>query len=306
MRLRGPAVLLGFVVALTFAASAFLAIRIAVREIAPGQLALLRFATAAAVFGLLATVRRPIVPPARDLAWMAVAGVSGVSLYNWALNTGQQTVSAGVASLLVNTVPIWTGLGAMLFLGERIGPRGWLGTMLSFVGIGLIVWGRGANGVDFSVLFVLLAATVQAVYFLATRSLVGRYSPYDVTAWVIWFGFFFLLPFAFGFVEAVSGASRTSLWLVVYLGVGPGALNYLLWSWLLRNTGAGKATRALYAVPVLAIILEGFVLAEYPPGIVLLGGAIAVGGVALGSVVRHRRPIGTETESTRPAKGAAL
>jgi drug/metabolite transporter (DMT)-like permease len=58
-------------------------------------------------------------------------GLLGIALYNALLNTGEQTVSAGAASFIVNTLPIFTALLAQSFLHERFNRWGWLGSLVS-------------------------------------------------------------------------------------------------------------------------------------------------------------------------------
>ena len=66
-----------------------------------------------------------------------------MALYTALLNMGEKTVSAGAASFIINTNPIMTAGLAMLVLGERFSVRAWIGTTLSFAGIGLIALGEG-------------------------------------------------------------------------------------------------------------------------------------------------------------------
>ena len=54
-----------------------------------------------------------------DALRFLLCGFLGIALYNALLNTGEQTVSAGAASFIVNTLPIFTALLAAVFLGER-------------------------------------------------------------------------------------------------------------------------------------------------------------------------------------------
>ena len=42
-------------------------------------------------------------------------GLLGFAFYNIALNIGEQTIAAGPAALLIQTVPIWTALAATVF-----------------------------------------------------------------------------------------------------------------------------------------------------------------------------------------------
>jgi drug/metabolite transporter (DMT)-like permease len=68
----------------------------------------LRFAIAAIPAALFLGVMRPAWPSLADFLRLAVGGVLFVGLYTALLNMGEMTVSAGVASFIINTNPIIT------------------------------------------------------------------------------------------------------------------------------------------------------------------------------------------------------
>jgi drug/metabolite transporter (DMT)-like permease len=122
-------------------ASAFVAIRYAVRAFPPASLALLRFAVASVTLALITLPTGRVSlrgMPRRDVLVFLVIGLFAIAIYHPALNAGERTVSAGAASLLINTGPIWTALIATAFLGERLGVKGWIGTALAFLGAVII------------------------------------------------------------------------------------------------------------------------------------------------------------------------
>lgn len=59
-------------------------------------------------------VRMPL-PARRDAPVIALLGVVGITTYSLALNCGETHVAAVAASLIVGTVPIWTGLALIAF-----------------------------------------------------------------------------------------------------------------------------------------------------------------------------------------------
>jgi drug/metabolite transporter (DMT)-like permease len=62
-----------------------------------------------------------------------------------ALNHGQLSASAGIASLIVASIPLFTSLLAVAFLGERLGVGGWSGIAVGFCGVALITFGEGSG-----------------------------------------------------------------------------------------------------------------------------------------------------------------
>lgn len=136
-------VLLALGLTIFFWASAFAGIRVGLESYSPSHVALLRFLVASAALAVYAAVRRMRLPELSDLPAVMLSGFLAFTVYHVALNYGEVTVSAGSASLLVNTAPIFTALFAAAFLGERVGTLGWAGMGVSFFGAALISFGEG-------------------------------------------------------------------------------------------------------------------------------------------------------------------
>jgi drug/metabolite transporter (DMT)-like permease len=232
--------------------------------------------------GFFALVTRAGLPQAEDFPMIAVSGIVGISLYNAALNTGELTISAGAASFIVNTVPIFTALLAFFFLHECLNMWGWIGIVISFVGVTLLAVGEERN-FHFSAgaAFVVAAAVLQALYFVFQKRLLTRYRPLQLSTYVVWAGTLFLLPFAPSAFATAAHAPLGALLSAVYLGVLPGAVAYVAWNYALARYSAARAAGFLYLVPPIATVIGFIWLKESPSNIGLIGGVIALIGVAV-------------------------
>lgn len=137
-----PGSLLALGTTLLLWASAFAGIRAGLSGYSPGHLALLRFIVASLALAIYAVATRMKMPQKGDWPGIALTGWLGISGYNLALNYGETSLTAGVASFMVNTGPIFTALLAMTFLGERLRGWGWLGIAVSFGGVSLIAFAK--------------------------------------------------------------------------------------------------------------------------------------------------------------------
>lgn len=280
-------------------ASGFAGIRLAGRAFPPASLALVRFTIASATLALAwgwrtrrrrlaAAAATEVAPPRRpaptrgEWARLALAGFLTITLYSTALNAGSRTVTAGVACLLVNLGPIFTAIGARIFLHERLGWKGWAGMLLAFAGVLLVARGMGSGfhwGGDAEL--VILAAVAQAAWFAISKPLLARFDAFETTCRTVWLGVLFLLPFAPEAVHAFRAAPADAIGAIVYLGVFPGALGYLTWTYVLSRLPASRAASLLYLVPPIAFTIAWLALGEKPTAMSLLGGIPIVAGVAL-------------------------
>jgi drug/metabolite transporter (DMT)-like permease len=270
-------------------ASAFAGIRASLVAYTPGQVALLRFLVASAVLTVYAAIARMPLPKKQDLSAIAILGFLGITAYHLLLNYGEVTVTAGAASLLVNTAPIFTALLAIAFLKERLSLRRWVGIAVSFTGVVLITGGEAKGlSVDWGALLILLSAVCISVWMILQKPYLKKYSPVQLTTYIIWVGTIFLLPFLPSLIKAVPTAPLSATIAAVYLGIFPSAIAYATWAYVLAQIPASRAATLLYFVPVLAIIVAWVWLQEVPTVLSLIGGAIVLSGIVL--VNTRRQP----------------
>lgn len=268
-------------------ASSFPAIRAGLAGFGPAEMAALRFALAGGPAALFLIATRAKLPELGDIWRFLVGGVIFIAAYALLLNFGQRVVPAGPAAFIINTNPIMTAVLAMMILGERFSLTAWVGTALSFAGIGVIALGKGLDvEIGISVLLILGAAFCNAITTVLQKPLFARYKPLHVAAWNMAIGGFVLLPFLPSAIEQAKAAPSVSFWSVVYLAVVPSLIAYGTWAITLSRLPAARASNFQYAVPPMAMLIGFFWLGEIPTVFGLIGGAMALAGVVVVNLKR--------------------
>ncbi len=269
-------------------ASAFAGIRAGLEGYSPGHLALLRFLVASGLLAIYAVVTRMSLPAWRDLPAVLVGGFLGFTVYHVGLSFGEVTVESGPASVLIASVPVFTAILAVVFLRERLGTLGWIGTSLSFFGVVLISTGEaGTFALEPGALPILLAAISEAMFFVFQKPYLDKYGSLRFTTYAIWGGTLFMLVFAPGLAAAVVEAPIAATVSVVYLGIFPTVIAYLALAYAFARMPASNAVSFLYLVPALAFLIAWLWLGEVPTLLSTVGGVVVLAGVI---IVNSRRP----------------
>lgn len=260
-------------------ASAFVGIRYVMEVFTAGGLALSRyFVASVAVIVPFVLVKNKKMPQLKDLILFALLGFFGFFSYNVLLNEGEKTVSAGLANFIVAQLPIIVAILAMIFFKERINRYGVLGFIISLSGILVILLSSEHDAQHTGILLVYGATLAGAIYSCMQKKLLSRYHPIEVVSYCMWLGTLALMLYLPEALSKITIVDWSHLLVIIYMGVFPGAIAYLLWGYAFKYIKATAASSALYMVPIFTLILAAVFLAEAPNLWAVIGGIIAVAG----------------------------
>lgn len=199
-------------------------------------------------------------------------------------------MGSGLAALIVGLQPVLTAIWVSRVDGGQVARVQWLGLLLGFGGLVLVIWRKLMAGTEVSVftlsatVFALLAITVGTLY--QKRHLRAT----DVrTANAIQLGAALLVTLPLTFLETEPMVWNASLigamaWAVLGLTLGGSSLLYLL----IQRGAATSVTSLMYLVPPTTAIMAWFLFDELITAVTLIGTALTAVGVAL--VVRQPKP----------------
>lgn len=258
-----------------------------------GHLVLFRFIVASSVFLLYALLTRSTfkLPRKEDLLRIFILGIIGITVYHLGVTFGQKTVTAGTASMIIGSAPIFTTLIAIFILKEKMEWFGWVGLFVGFIGITLITAGSTGSAFVLSkgIIYVFIAAIASAVFFVYQKPLFKRYHPIELTAYFTWAGTLPMLVFLPGLWDNIQSVPWQANVSAIYVGVFPAAIAYALWAIASSRGNMTTLSSMLYLEPVFAVLIAWIWLNELPSGLSLLGGFIAVSSVAIVNIVGHQK-----------------
>ncbi len=271
----------------------FVVMKLGLQDIGPMLLGALRFALAALPFLLLVPFPR--------LPWPWVAGyglAQGLGQFGFLFLGLQLGMTAGMASVVMQTQAFFTLLLAAPLLGEHARASQWLGLGVALGGLALIAAAHGdAPGQMTLAGFVL---TLSAAFMWAVSNLVARQASrradYEPFPFVVWSSVFPVAPFlvlalwmdgAATVWQQVSGLGLRTLAAVLFLAWFATLLAYTLWTRLLQRHPAGRVTPFSLLVPVVGLWAAWTFFGEWPTqpqwlgtGLVLLGLVVNQAGSA--------------------------
>ena len=270
-------------------AFAFPFIKIGLNELSFANLTIMRFFVVCIVLITILALqpRRFSKLHKKDVIPIFILGFFGVMVYHLGLNYGEQYVSPGAASLIIATIPVFIVILAIVFLNEKITLKKLLGIVVALCGVLIIsIWGSQDASIEknyiYAALAVLIAAVMGALYTVAGKKLLDRYTALSLTVYAMLLGSLGLIPFlSTSLLDEVVAMSIDSWIAVIFLGVCSTVIGYVLWYVALEIKTASEVSVYLYAIPVLSTIISYFWFGDEITMLFVFGGVLVITGLII-------------------------
>lgn len=259
----------------------FVVIHIGIGDFPPLLFSALRFTLAAVP--LIFFVRKPDVPWSIILGIGGMLGVVKFSLLFIGMDMG---LSAGLASLVLQTQAFFTIILAALLLGERPTGGQLAGMFVAFSGIALVA---STVGGDLSALGFALAIAA-ALAWACSNLIMKKAGPVDMLSLMVWVSVIppiplFALSFMFEGQEAITVAFLNlrleGVGATVYIAFVATIFGFAVWGKLINLYGAGKVAPYSLLVPIFGMTFSALLLGEEFGPLRLLAAALVITGLAI-------------------------
>ena len=255
----------------------------------------IRFTIAGILLSTLVLIRGGVAEfkiPFAEVKSAALLGCATLAMGIGAVSIAQAHVPSGVVSLIIAALPLWIALFRTVS-GERIAKSGWVGTIIGFLGVVLLLKPGGIESVSgedstgvllFYMLLVLIGNISWALgTFLAPRFQIPKNS-FLFTAIEMLAGGISLILIGLirgeeisGFLDA-TGESWFWFWYLILIG---SIVAYSAYLWLVMNAPVSLTATYAYVNPVIAVALGALFLGEVITLNYAIGGLIIVLGVLI-------------------------
>ena len=277
--------LVAYACLVAIAGTNFVAVRFSNAELAPFWGATARFAIAGALFFVVMAIRRAAFPRGRALIGVLVYGTLGFgasyALLYWAL----QTVTAGVASVMLALVPLMTLLLAVAHGIERFQLRALVGGLIAAAGIAIVFAEQLAGDTAPLGLVACVAGALCVAESGVAAKMFPRVDPSATNAVGMLSGLAILAPLVLIAREAPTLPTRPETWVAVGYLVTIGSIGlFALYLYVLRRWTATATSYILVLAPLVTIALGSALAGERVTVQFAIGSAVVGLGVYMGAL----------------------
>jgi len=276
--------------------STYLGIRVALDSFAPYMLAAIRFLVAGSAFYAYLRLRGDAAPTLREWGAAAITGVLFFVVSNGLVNVAERSVSTGLASIVVATMPLWATVFSRA-MGERVSASEWLAIALGLVGVVVLNAGTELRGGGAGALAAVVSPIAWALGSVVSRKLPLPRGAMCVATQMITGGVGSAIVSIAARDPMPHDVGVAAIAAAVYLAVFGSIIGFTAYTYLLRNTRASIATSYAFVNPVVAIALGVAFLHERLDSASGVGAAIILAAVLL---VTRSKAARAETKTPAP------
>lgn len=243
-------------------------IKVALKNFNPFAFNCCRFVLATATLGILHTRIFADRIEKKDWPLLILLGFLGNTVYQFCFIYGVKLTHVSHVSILLATTPIFTAAISSWIGFENVGKRLWIGILLSFSGVVLIVFGRGFDMGSTAGLIgdalIVFSSIVWSLYTIFSKKIIQKYSPWHYIFYTIAIGTLIMIPIS---IPAVLKQDYSALgiyeWLAMaYAGLFGLVFGYSAWYYGVDKIGSTRTSVYSNLTPVAGLSVGMIFLGE--------------------------------------------
>lgn len=257
------------------------------------SIALYRMAVAAIVLWLLVLLRKSwdskVLLYWKGVSICGLIFASDIVAWNYSI----QLSSATQGSLLTNLAPIWVGIGSFLFLPQKPGRLFWIGVVVAFLGMVVLLGPSALLSMQFDLGFLLgiVSGLLYASYILYSKKILEKVNVLSFMAVSNSVASVYLFIVALLFGQPVSGFTVNEWISFAVLGIVSQVLGWLSLSYALQYIEAQRVSLSLLSQAVITGILAWIFIDEIITLQMILGGCIILIGIGVTFLKRRKKTV---------------
>jgi len=220
------------------------------------------------------------LPQRKDWKWIILGGILQTTVLNATVQTGMQYLSAGFSSVLSYSMPLWVAIMAHFLLGEKLTKRKLSGVILGMIGL-IVLLNVGDGGVWWAIILTLFGAISWALASVLVKWKLPHCNILQYTTWQMVVGTLVLLLYSTVWDQGTVQWNWLAVGCLVYNGVLASALAFVLWTYILSNMEAAKASISVLSIPIIGVLAGVVLLHEAVYWNTLVGMLFILGGIWL-------------------------
>ena len=266
-------------------ASAFFNIKIATYSFGPVTIAFFRIFLGAIPVVLLCLAKRiKIEAFSKDWLWFASIGFINLVIPFFLIAYGVQKVQSNLAAILMATTPLSATILAHFFTeNEKFSWFKSVGILIGFSGIVFLFSDKILINSEniFYALSILLGSTCYVIGGILTLR-ISKKKNENVTASILIWGSIIVFPISMYFEQPWNlSPTLDSMIALLYLGVFPTGIAWLLRFNILKNNGLVFQSQVAYLIPIFGVILGYLFLNELITSKVIVSLILVILGIYL-------------------------
>lgn len=263
----------------------FLASRVALMHTAPEMLLTIRFTTAMLIMiALVITGVYKVDLRGKPVGMFVVVGICQPVMYFIAETKGIQYTNSSFAGIMISLIPVVTAVFSAVFLGEKLRLSTLVWILVSVAGVAVISTSQTSSGaVQLRGVFWLLAAVASAAaFYITSRSIADKFTPFERTFVMMVTGFVFFTASAVikdgaDFIPMLKAGltDRYVMLPILYLAVLSSVAAFMMQNYAVTYIDLAKTTVFENIIPLISVG-AGVILLKEPFSVWQLIGMILI------------------------------